>query len=148
MGGELLTEADPTQPKTNTEVFESAFPFYLAIGMSSAEYWEGDPSLPRYFRKAYRIKQDEINNNAWLQGLYIYDAVSTALHNALRGMGKQKPPAKDYAKQPYDLNNKVKTEAEKAKEVAIEQEKAAAWMDNFVKMNQSKSQSHRARATR
>ena len=114
--------------------------------MSSAEYWEGDPSLARYYRKAYRIKQDEINNNAWLQGLYIYDAVSTALHNALRGMGKQKPPAKDYAKQPYDLHNKVKTEAEKAKEVEVEQEKAAAWMENFVRMNSSKSQSHRARA--
>ena len=92
----------------------------------------------------FRIKQEEINNNAWLQGMYVYDAVSTALHNALRGMGKSKPPAKDYAKQPYEFNNKVKSEAEKAKEVQIEQEKAAAWMENFVRMNQS--QSHRARA--
>jgi hypothetical protein len=146
VGDELLTEANPTQSKTNTEIFEECFPFYLAIGMSSAEYWEGDPSLARYYRKAYRIKQDEINNNAWLQGLYIYDAVSTALHNALRVMSKQKPPAKDYAKQPYDFHNKVKTEAEKAKEVEVEQEKAAAWMENFVRMNSSKSQSHRARA--
>ena len=141
-----LSEKLTTQTKTNTEIFEECFPFYLAIGMSSAEYWEGDPSLARYYRKAYRIKQDEINNNAWLQGVYIYDAVSTALHNALRGMGKQKSPAKDYAKQPYALNNKVKTEAEKAKEVEIEQEKAAAWMENFVQMNKKKSQSHRARA--
>ena len=146
MGGELLTEEPPTREKTNTEVFEECFPFYLAIGMSFAEYWEGDPSLAQYYRKAYRIKQDEINNNAWLQGLYIYDAVSTALFNALRGMGKSKPPAKEYAKQPYELNNKVKTEAEKAKEVEIEQEKAAAWMENFVRINNSKSQSHRARA--
>ena len=146
MGCELLAEESPTQKKTNTEIFEEAFPFYLAIGMSYAEYWEGDPKLAQYYRKAYRIKQEEINNNAWLQGMYIYDAVSTALHNALRGFGKQKPPAKDYAKQPYELNNKVKTEAEKAKEVEIEQEKAAAWMENFVRTNQGKSQSHRARA--
>ena len=111
--------------------------------MSFAEYWEGDPKLTQYYRKAYSIKQDEINNNAWLQGMYIYDAVSTALHNALRGMGKNKPPAKDYAKQPYEFKNKAKTEAEKAKEVEIEQEKAAAWMENFVRINQS--QSHRAR---
>ena len=106
--------------------------------MSYAEYWEGDPMLTQYYRKAYQIKQEEINNNAWLQGMYIYDAVSTALHNALRGMGKSKPPAKDYAKQPYGFNKKVKTEAEKAKEVEIEQEKAAAWMENFVRMNQKK----------
>ena len=112
--------------------------------MSFAEYWEGDPKLARYYRKAYRIKQDEINNNAWLQGMYVYDAVSTALHNALRGMAKTKPPVKDYAKQPYEFKNKVQSEAEKAKEVEIEQKKAAAWMENFVRINQS--QSHRARA--
>ena len=114
--------------------------------MSYAEYWEGDPKLAQYYRKAYHIKQEEINNNAWLQGLYIYDAVSTALYNSLRGMGKTKQPAKDYAKQPYDLNNKIKSEAEKAKEVELEQEKAAAWMENFVLMNSNKSPSHRARA--
>ena len=142
MGCEFLNS--PTQRKTNTETFEESFPFYLAIGMSYAEYWEGDPKLTQYYRKAYQIKQEEINNNAWLQGMYIYDAVSTALHNALREFGKNKPPAKDYAKQPYEFRNKVKTEAEKAKEVEIEQEKAAAWMENFVRINQS--QSHRARA--
>lgn len=147
MGCELLTEeSGATQRRTNTEVFEESFPFYLAIGMSYAEYWEGDPKLTQYYRKAYQIKQEEINNNAWLQGLYVYDAISTALHNALRGMGKSKPPAKDYAKQPYDVYKKNKTEQEKTKEVEIEQEKAAAWMENFVRMNSNKSQSHRARA--
>lgn len=139
MGSEFLNA--PTQRKTETEIFEEAFPFYLAIGMSYAEYWEGDPSLARYYRKAYLIKQEEINNNAWLQGLYIYDAISTALYNALRG---KNTTAKTYTGKPYDFNNKEKTEAEKAKEVVIEQEKAAAWMENFVRIN--KSQSHRARA--
>ena len=138
MGGELLTDRFPTQDKTYTEIFEECFPFYLVCGMSYAEYWAGDPSLAQYYRKAYRLRQEELNNNAWLQGLYIYDAVSTALHNALRGFSKQTPPAKDYAKQPYELYNKVKTEAEKAKEVEIEQEKAATWMENFVRMNQKK----------
>jgi hypothetical protein len=141
VGGELLSKA-PTKPKTNTEIFEESFPFYLAIGMSFAEYWSGDSTLVRYYRKAYLIKQDEINNSAWLQGLYIYDAVSTALHNALRGMGKVKPPPREYAKQPYVFNNKEKTEAEKAREVEVEQRKAAAWMERLVKSN--KSQSHRA----
>ena len=144
MGTEFLNS--PTPSKTYTEIFEESFPFYLAIGMSFAEYWEGDAKLAQYYRKAYQIKQDEIKNNAWLQGLYFYDAVSTALHNALRGMGKTKPPAKDYAKQPYEFNKKNKTEQEKAKEVEIEQEKAAAWMENLVRINSNKSQSHRARA--
>ena len=140
MGCEFLNETPTTQEKSYTEIFEESFPFYLAIGMSSAEYWTGDPSLVRYFRKAYKIKQEEINNNAWLQGLYVYDAVSTAVHNALRGKNSK---AREYAKQPYDFTNRQKTEFEKAKEVEIEQEKALAWMENFVRINNKKpSQSH------
>ena len=140
MGCEFLTEKAPTQKKSYTEIFEENFPFYLAIGMSSAEYWEGDCSLTRYYRKAYKIKQEEININAWLQGLYVYDAVSTAVHNALRGKNSK---AREYAKQPYDFNNREKTEFEKAREVEVEQQKALAWMENFVRINQKKqSQSH------
>ena len=36
----------------------------------------------------------------------------------------------------------TKSEAEKAKEVQTEQQKAAAWMENFVRVNQS----HRAKS--
>lgn len=136
MGDELLS-SQPT--KNYSETFDECFPFYLAIGMSYAEYWEGEPSLARYYRKAYRIKQEQDNNNAWLQGMYFYDGISTALHNAMRGMGKSKPPAKDYAKQPYEIFKKKKTEVELAQEVEIEQQKAAAWMESLVL-----SQSHRA----
>ena len=133
MGCDFLTEENsPTQEKTYTEIFEECFPFYLAIGMSSAEYWEGDCSLTRYYRKAYLIKQEEINNNAWLQGLYIYDAVSSVVHNALRGKNSK---AREYTKQPYNIGNKEKSEVEKAKKVQSEREKAAAWMDNFVRIN-------------
>ena len=136
MGCDFLTENPPTQNKTYTEIFEENFPFYLAIGMSSAEYWEGDCSLTRYYRKAYKIKQEEINNNAWLQGLYVYDAISTALHNALRGKNSK---AREYANQPYNFeNNKEKSKQEKAKEVEIAQQKAYAWMENFVRINQKK----------
>ena len=140
MGSEFLTEetADHIQDKTYGEIFEEKCPFYLAIGMSSAEYWEGDPSLARYYRKAYKIRQEEINNNAWLQGMYIYDAMSTALYNALRGKNSK---AKVYAQQPYDFANKEKSEFEKAKEVEIEQEKAVAWMENFVRINKKRAES-------
>ena len=133
MGSEfLIAEVPTTRYETYTEIFERSFPFYFAIGMSSAEYWEGDCSLTRYYREAYKIKQDEMNNNAWLQGLYIYDAISTALHNAFRDEDTE---AREYANQPYNFGNKEKSELEKAKEVEIEQQKAAAWMDNFVKIN-------------
>ena len=134
MGTELLNESAPTEEKPSTEIFEKCFPFYLAIGMTSEQYWAGDPKLALYYRKAYRIKQEETNTNAWLQGMYIYDAVSTALHNALRGMGgKAKAPAKEYTKQPYELFKREKTPQEEALEIKREQEKAALWMEGLVK---------------
>ena len=139
MGSEfLISETLPTQQeKTHSEIFEENFPFYLAIGMSSAEYWEGDPSLTRYYRKAYLIKQEENNLHSWLQGVYIYDAVATAIHNAFRGKNSR---AKEYAKQPYDIGKKQrKSEYEKAKEVEVEQQKALAWMENFVRINNSRA---------
>ena len=135
MGAELLEESSHAKEKSYTEVFEESFPFYLAIGMSYGQYWEGDPKLAQYYRKAYAIKQEEFNNNAWLQGMYVYDAVSTAIHNAMRGMGKSRTPAKEYAKAPYDISKKEKTEAQKLKIIEKEQEKAAAWMENLVQRN-------------
>ena len=135
MGSKLLNEEATTQ-KTYTEIFEESFPFYLAIGMSYAEYWEGDVKLAQYYRKAYNIKQDEINNNAWLQGMYIYDAFSTALFNFSRSLAKNPPAAKTYTQQPYDFGKRQKSEQEIAKEVESEQEKALAWMENFVRINQ------------
>lgn len=136
MGCEFLSEVTPTQEKSYGEIFEENFPFYLAIGMSYREYWEGDAELARYFRKAYMIKQEEQNHLSWLQGLYIYDALTTSLHNALRDKKTQK---RDYPKKPYEFNHKEKTEKEKAREVAIEQQKAAAWMENFVRINQKRA---------
>ena len=131
MGCELLDEGSPT-PKKYTEILEDAFPFYLAIGMSYAEYWEGDCSLARYYRKAYQIKQEQINHNAWIQGLYVYDAVSTVVYNALKS---KNDPRRNYVEKPYDFRpTKEKTEAEKAREVDIEQQKAAAWMDNLLRL--------------
>lgn len=88
--------------------------------------------LTQYFRKAYRLRQEEVNHNAWLQGMYIYDAVSTALYN---GFKRKNDPKKDYANKPYDFNKKEITE----KEVQVEKAKAVSWMENFVRVNKKRA---------
>ena len=87
------------------------------------------------YRKAAELRDSRRNQELWLQGMYIYDAVSTALHNALRGMAKNPPPARDYAKAPYELFKKEKTEAERQLEIKREQEKAALWMESLVRQH-------------
>ena len=104
--------------------------------MSYSEYWNGDPVLAKYYREAEKIKQEKKNQELWLQGLYIYDAVSTVVYNALKPKGAK---AQKYTDKPFDLNvNKEKTEEEKKKEIEVEQEKAYAWMESFVKMHSDK----------
>lgn len=50
--------------------------------MTAEEYWEGDPYLARSFMKAHKLKIEMRNQELWLQGLYNFKAVETALANA------------------------------------------------------------------
>ena len=133
MGSELLTKETTTQGKTSTEIFEECFPFYLAIGMSYAEYWAGDPILAQYYRKAYRIKQEEFNNNAWLQGMYVYEALIDVTPY-LKAFSKGKP--KPYAKEPYDIfedEAKKRQEREEKERYEHMKEKIAIFAAEFNK---------------
>ena len=59
------------------ETFDEAFPQYLAMGMTYEQYWDMDCALVIPYRKAFRLRQEEANNNAWLQGLYIMRALQS-----------------------------------------------------------------------
>ena len=52
-----------------TQKFYDVFPYYLAIGMTPEQYWEGDCELVRYYRKAAQIRQDLKYQDAGLQGM-------------------------------------------------------------------------------
>ena len=94
--------------------------------MTYEQFWENDPSLAKYYREADKLRNERKNTDAWIQGMYIYDAVSTVVYNVwCRDKGKL--PAK-YTEKPYQFN------AVKAKEDLVEEESARAevWMKNFV----------------
>ena len=58
-------------------MFWGVLPEYLTYGMSVDEFWHGNVWLAESYRKAHEIKLQEMNNQAWLQGLYVYNAVGT-----------------------------------------------------------------------
>ena len=68
---------EPKKPKTISETFNEAFPHYLAMGMTEEQFWDRDSTLAISYRKAYKIRQEEINYHAWLNGLYILKALQT-----------------------------------------------------------------------
>ena len=125
-----------------TEQFEKYCPFYMALGMSYNEYWYGDSQRAKYYRKAYKIKKEQMNEQLWLQGVYIYEAlldVSPILH-AFSSKGTKPAP---FPKQPYNLGylddlytKEEKEEMKKAKEekeVEKERRKAEAYFKSWAK---------------
>ena len=90
------------------------FPFYITCGMDYELYWNGDPRLVIFYRRAYEMGIEKRNQELWLQGLYNFHAISTALSN-IHLDGKNHKPNK-YIEKPLDLFEK--TEEEKKENVA------------------------------
>ena len=113
-----------------TKRFYDVFPYYLSIGMTSKQYWDGDPSLPKYYRKADELKRKRRNEDMWLQGLYIYEAlcdVSPVL-NAFAKKGTKPTPYPSY---PYSITAKDRAEEKKLKEKR-DGEKAKRYMESIM----------------
>lgn len=72
----------------------------MAMGMTYAEFWDGQPQLAVAYRKAYKLKREMDNENAWLKGLYVYDAFCTCLANAFSKRGSKRY---NYIEKPIDL---------------------------------------------
>jgi hypothetical protein len=94
--------------------------------MTPEQYWDGDPTLARYYRKAEEMRHKRKNEELWLQGMYIYEAlcdVAPVLH-AFAKRGTKPAPYSDH---PYSITNKDR-EAEKELKVKREREKAKQYM--------------------
>ena len=104
-----------------TEVFEKMCPYYMAIGMTYDQYWRDDVTMPIMFRKAYKIKQEEIKWQIWEEGVYTYEAlckVSPVLHAFAKNGTKPLP----FSSEPHGIQ-KIREEREE-KEKIKEEKKA------------------------
>ena len=123
-------------PLSFTEIFRREFPYYLSIGMTEAQYWDGDPALPRYYRKADELRIERQNEEAWLQGMYVYDAI-IRLTPLLHAFAKKGTKPEPYVEEPYPITQKKQEDKQQRKEKSIS-DKGLAKMEAFMqKFNKS-----------
>ena len=121
---------------TYTEQFYEAFPYYLSIGMTYDQYWNDNPMLCKYYRQAEELRNDKKNQELWLQGLYIYEAlcdVSPVLHAFAKKGVKPQP----FSEVPYAITKKSQEKKEKNKEKQVF-DKGMMFMENLMKQNNKK----------
>ena len=72
--------------KTTQELLDSFYeemlPYALHCGMTTEEFWYGEPRVLCSFIKKHDLYLDEMNYNAWLFGLYTHKAIGVVLTNA------------------------------------------------------------------
>lgn len=93
------------------EKFEELCGYYMSIGMTYHDYWDGDAMMAKYFREADELSRERENYNAWLHGVYIYEALLDA-SPALNALSKKKKPY-PYRKSPIPI---TKTETIRKKD--------------------------------
>ena len=116
MGSELVNHASHL---SYTEQFEKQFPYYLSIGMSYEQFWDCDCWLTKDYRDAHQLRLKRDNDQAWLIGRYVYDAVCAA-SPLLHALAKRGTEAHPYLEKPYPSSVKEarEREIEKLKEAA------------------------------
>lgn len=115
-------------------------PYYISIGMTADEFWHGEPYMAAIYRKAHEMRNDERNQELWLQGLYIYDAVAVALAN---GLSKRGVPKQAYLDKP--LRIRPLTEAEKEAEARKEREKITRQFEWLISQQNARKRAEEAR---
>ena len=117
-------------------VFEDACPYYMAMGMTYEQFWDGDTSAHKMFRRAKKLRLTEQNEIAWVHGLYIYNAM-LCVAPYVKAFSKAKP--KPYINEPFDIweeDRKRKEDLEAKKKF----ERMMAKMESFAKMHNERQQ--------
>lgn len=125
---------------TATEVFERDFPYFLSIGMTYEQYWYGDTWLVHDYIEAQKFKMEQREYELWLQGLYTFNALQSALSVSefFRSKGSRPIP---YPKKPHGVWERKDPEIEaqkQAQRAEAERQKAVAYFDALIRANKAR----------
>lgn len=98
---------------------EITFPHYLSIGVSEEKFFDSTPEDLKPYDLAHERKCKMIDEALWTSGLYVYNAVSTALGKAIGG----KKYKGEYLESPLSVLAEKKRQEENPTEEEAEQQR-------------------------
>lgn len=94
-----------------TEKFEKELlPTCIAMGISYEYFWELNPRKLKPILEGYRLKKKTIDEQQWMLGGYVFEAVSLAMGNAFRKKGQKPRGYFSELKQPFLKDIELKDE--------------------------------------
>lgn len=121
-------------PESCRVIFEKAFPTYLAMGMTYNEFYREDHTLVVAYRKAYKRRRQEANENFWLQGAYIYEAFLRVAPVLIPFSSN--PKEIPYLKKPLDIFGEEQNMSPENAEAKAKSDKGFAYMQSqMIKFN-------------
>jgi hypothetical protein len=75
----------------------------MSIGMTYDEFWNQDVRLVEVYRRAAELRDKRRNQELWLQGMYIYEALCDASPLFRFSMKKGTVKPEPYVKEPYPI---------------------------------------------
>lgn len=106
----------------------------MAIGMPPERYWDCHCDDVEIYRKVHEIKIAEQNHLAWLQGLYVYDAIA-CLVPVLHAFADKNCKPLPYPSEPYPITDEEKADAAKKNEIKEENKMRENMMKSFARIN-------------
>ena len=87
--------------------------YYLFLGMTTEEYWNGELWLTAIYREAHEYRREMRNQELYLQGRYIYDGFAAVMAQFAAGLSKKgggRNNLPKYPEQPYPLTEREQYE--------------------------------------
>lgn len=109
----------------------------MSIGMTYDEFWNQDVGLTEVYREANELRDKRRNQELWLQGMYIYEALCDASPLFRFSMKKGTVKPEPYVKEPYPITaSEVK--ARKEQEARQKEERFKAEFARFAEQMRRK----------
>lgn len=106
--------------------------------MTYDQFWNDDPTLVIYYRQAEEIRVERKNQELWLQGLYIYEALCDVAP-ILHAMAKKGTKARPYSEKPYAITETQRRREKEEQEREVS-EKGKRMMEMLMRHSQGNSQ--------